>query len=410
MPIFTILFLFLLFIVPNSASAQTVLINEFQIESSAQSVELLNVADSTQDISGWYLDDSGGTTFFTIPVDTFILPRSCAVFSGDFNLNKSSPDAIRLFSKDAPPTSQSAVLIDLFSYTRSPGQNLVYLRIPDGEANWSTAEATLGLWNGSKESCVKTITPTPTFIPTAGPVPPVPTATPLVLSPTIFDETYYKVYLSEAMVYPDKENEWVELYNDSSDEVTLQNWYLDDQEEEGSGPKTFSLSLPAKGYAVVELTNPMFNNNKDSVRLLNPEKKLIDSFEYSQTRKDTSFGKNQNSDEFCPQTPSKGYPNNSCLSATTPQPTSQKLQLSNSQTYTPSITKAGRTVSIIRKTNAPLSQKLPQPTPEVLGESQSNKSSFERIRALSFFSTTVSVYSFLSVLFKLWKTTLPTLM
>jgi len=44
-----------------------------------QSVELYNTASSSADISSWYIDDAGGTTYFTIPPYTIIPPLSCMV-------------------------------------------------------------------------------------------------------------------------------------------------------------------------------------------------------------------------------------------------------------------------------------------------------------------------------------------
>src|SRR3989339_835225 len=130
-----ILFLFLI-IRPIHGEAK-ILINEFLIDPQPQQVELINIGSDSADVSGWYLDDSGGTAYYTIPQSSVIYPNSCLVFSGDFNLNKTSADSLRLFNNLFSPTSSSPQLIDSFSYKSSSGSGISYLRIPDGENLWS---------------------------------------------------------------------------------------------------------------------------------------------------------------------------------------------------------------------------------------------------------------------------------
>ena len=54
-----------LFLVPSVFA--DVRINEFLIEPEPQTIELINTGSESADISGWYIDDSAGTTYFTIP-------------------------------------------------------------------------------------------------------------------------------------------------------------------------------------------------------------------------------------------------------------------------------------------------------------------------------------------------------
>src|SRR3990167_2983604 len=90
------LFIFLLFIQCALSSEKQIVINEFSIEPE-QKIELWNNSSTPIDVSNWYLDDSGGTTYFTIPLSTVLYPNSCVMFSDNFNLNKSSADTVRLF-------------------------------------------------------------------------------------------------------------------------------------------------------------------------------------------------------------------------------------------------------------------------------------------------------------------------
>ena len=87
--------IFLISLTPQAfaVTSPEVVINEFAIEPE-QTVELLNTSNEIIDISGWYIDDNGGTTFVTVPPDTFIYPQACIVMQKNFNLNKSSADSI----------------------------------------------------------------------------------------------------------------------------------------------------------------------------------------------------------------------------------------------------------------------------------------------------------------------------
>ena len=288
-------------------------INEFLVDPT-QEIEIINTGSDSADISNWYLDDSGGASYFTISGNTIIYPNSCLVFTSDFNLNKSSADAVRFFNNTAAPTSSSAILIDSFSYKSSPGTGISYQRLPDGSDNWASASATLGSFNASKTNCIITPTPTPTPQPE--------------VSESSTTTSYDSIFISEVMVNPEAgEKEWVEFYNGNGFNVSLVNWYLDDIENAGSSPKLFSLDIPAASYAVFDLPSSMFNNDGDSVRLIDSTRSVKDSFEYMGSEKSKTYGRiSFSSDNFCLQEASKGMANTDCLvpnsssSASTPTP------------------------------------------------------------------------------------------
>lgn len=328
-------------------------INEFSIEPN-QVVELVNISSESADISRWYIDDNGGTTYFTIPQNTVLYPNACYLFSSDFNLNKSSADSVRLFDNSAPPTSSSAKLVDSFSYKNSPGSNLSFFRSPDGNDRWATGPATLGLSNTTEISCIVEPKATPTPTPTSAPSPittptatPQPTPTGIPFTPTLTQSPSStpgvagmstpgvdNVYLSEVMVNPETGgNEWVELYNGNDFDVNLQDWYIDDAEGAGSSPKKVTISMQPYSYAVVDLTSSMFNNDADQVRLLDETKSPKDGFEYSHSQKGTSWGRiDFAEDTFCQQTPTKNGQNGPCIDqpTSTPAPTSQDAQRNSS--------------------------------------------------------------------------------
>jgi len=300
-----------------------ILINEFVIEP-AQSVEILNNGETSVDISNWYIDDSGGSTYYTIPENTIIYPNSCIIFSSNFYLNKSSSDTIYLFDNTSTPLLSSAVIIDSYSYALSPGEGKSYMRVPDGENIWETGIETLGKFNTTNMSCIVLPTNTPTLIPTPEVSPIALTLTPI---PTDIQIDYENIYVSEVMVNPEKGNyEWVEIYNNNDFYVYLNNWYIDDEENQGSSPRIFSLNIPAKSYKVFELTSSIFNNSGDSIRLLNLNRAEKDSIYYSKSISGKTIGKiSIYENETCMQEPSKERENNSCMEnnklENTPTPT-----------------------------------------------------------------------------------------
>ncbi len=304
---------------PNPCFAQSkILINEFLIDPQPQSVEIFNSGTESADISDWIIDDSGGTTFYTIPKNNIIFPNQCIVFSADFNLNKTSADAVKLIN-------DSQQLIDSFSYKSSSGSGISYFRFPDGSDTWTTGSASLGFNNQTNISCLMTpspiptltITPTPmpTIVPTVGSEDPTPTET---QTSTPIPQSYENIYIFEIMVNPPiGEKEWVEIYNDNDFPVSLNNWYIDDLENAGSSPKIFSLEISGKSYGVFNLTSSMFNNDGDSIRLLDFNKNLKDDFEYLKTEQGKTLGRTSlDSDDFCLQEPSKNLVNNPCINPT----------------------------------------------------------------------------------------------
>lgn len=345
-------FVFLVLFV-GSTHAQ-IRINEFLIDPS-QKIELFNSGLSPFDISGWFLDDSGGTTYFTVPQNTVLAPNSCTVFEADFNLNKTTADTVRLFSSTAPPPSTQSALIDFFSYKASSGSGTSFKRLPDGEGPWGTGPADLGFYNNTTLSCVAsplpTLSPSPTHVPTTTPA-----------------KTYDNIYISEIMINPDDGVEWVELYNDNDADIDLIKWYIDDQEDGGSAPKVFSLFLPARSYSVYNLSSSIFNNGGDSVRLLDPYATVKDSVSYATSEKSMSLGKILLTlPDLCLQIPSKGAENNACSSAQ-PEPSA-----------TPTIPLSD---SILR---SPLTYESPPPqvTPSVQIFSDTTRASKEAVAGIS---------------------------
>ncbi len=87
---------------------------------------------------------------------------------------------------------------------------------------------------------------------------------------------------------PDKEEEWIELYNPTNRKIDLGNLLLDD-EEGGSKPYLIPTGtiIGPYGYLVVKITDSKItlNNNGDSVRLLRPDFSVAEEVRYEKSPK-----------------------------------------------------------------------------------------------------------------------------
>ena len=410
-----VFFYFYLTFVKLTFAQSKILINEFLVDPQPQSVEIFNSGTESADISDWIIDDSGGTTFYTIPKNNIIFPNQCLVFSADFNLNKTSADMVRLIDS-------SQLLIDYFSYKSSSGSGISFYRFPDNSNYWTTGSANLGFYNQTNNSCLMTPSPTPTLTPTptiaptiTGSEDPTPTGIPICtgqacLTPTVtpIPQSYDNIYISEVMVNPvTGEKEWLEIYNNNDFSVSLNNWYIDDLENAGSSPKVFSLEINANSYGVFNLTSSMFNNDGDSVRLLDFNKNLKDDFEYSKTEQEKTLGRiSLESDDFCLQEPSYNFANNPCINPTpTITPTTNIIQTKISSIIKSTPTNKPVPINQLIDTKKMIAPVKTKNSEMVLGASDKliinypNNKPF--INLLTILSASYSLLTIISILFKM---------
>ena len=85
------------------------------------------------------------------------------------------------------------------------------------------------------------------------------------------------VMLNELMVHPQSDNDWIELYNSSSNTIDLTNWTLVDST---STIKTLSGSISANGFIAFDVTNRL-NNGGDSIYLKDASGNTIDNYSYN---------------------------------------------------------------------------------------------------------------------------------
>jgi len=389
-------------LIPSAYAHATpnVVINEFSIEPE-QTIELLNISAEMIDVSGWHIDDNGGTTYITIPEDSRISPHSCIVIQKNFNLNKSSPDTVRLFDNTAPPTDSSSILIDFYDYEKSPGNGNSLQRNPDGTDIWEAAPSSFGFFNDTNEPCHN--------LPTGIPTPSIP--------PTLPPSPFKNIFISEAMVAPDSgQSEWVELFNDNDFQVDLSGWYIDDIKDAGASPKMISLSIDPYQYGVFELSTALFNNSGDSVRLLNSNGDEQDTFSYAYSEKGRSWGwRTLKSTLFCTQYPSKGVQNSDCspeeTDSTTEEPffsTNTKSAISPSDKPTPAIVtltpyriRHYTSYGIPIKTTLPPNNPIPGHDPDVLGSTSIDELPYQNTVDLSPLAIGYSLLSIGSLISKM---------
>ncbi|PIV08910.1 hypothetical protein COW57_01440 [Candidatus Roizmanbacteria bacterium CG17_big_fil_post_rev_8_21_14_2_50_39_7] len=321
-----LLILLLFFINPFFCNASLVLNEIYPAASSGESewVELYNDGYQSIDISQYQLLDEGdrkiNISTGSAPPFGFILATSVGVLNND-------KDTVKL-------KNNLGETIDIATYSGnfSSSKTLTYAKCPNGGTNWFILD--MPTKNSSNEFACQTLTPTPTY-PTETPSPSTeqrslfPTITlPQPTSDSIPEVNYQNILISEVYPYPQSnEHEWIEFYNDNDIQVDLVHWYIDDAENTGSAPKSFSLKIDPYTYAVVDLSSSLFNNSGDVARLLDSNKNEKDSMEYGKITQGNSIGRiSFEEDSYCEQEPSKNTANSSCLSEPTQTVSSQSTQ------------------------------------------------------------------------------------
>ncbi len=129
---------------------------------------------------------------------------------------------------------------------------------------------------------------------------------------TVFNNSFR---LSEFLPWTekdDKNNEWIEIYNQSEDAQFLDGWQLSD-----SGTKSKPFVFPKKtliapkSYLVVShsVTNIALNNNGDTLKLLFPNGSLVQEIKYAKAKKGFSAAMDEDNNFFWTALKTPGGPN-----------------------------------------------------------------------------------------------------
>lgn len=265
-------------------------------------VEIFNDEDKTIDLGSFALSDSKNTllTFETNSAS----PSGYILVTGNNILNNSGDT---VFLKNS-----LGEIVDSVTYDISFSSDKSYSRCNDSWIQTSTITKR----DSNAASCI---------LPTATNIPNTPAVTSVTTVTNV--QSYDRIYISEVMVNPEDENEWIELYNDNDFDVSIKNWFIDDAENAGSSPKPLTIDIAAKSYSIYEIASSMFNNDTDAVRLLNENKITADAFSYYSSVNGLSIGKiNPFQSSICITNPTKGYANGICVeiqptNTPTPSPT-----------------------------------------------------------------------------------------
>lgn len=313
------------FLMNVSSTFAAVRINEiYPAAASGESewVELYNDGDQAIDISGYVVTDLIGTKLSL--QNSSLGPFGYGLATSNNVLNNSGPETVNV--KD-----NNNNLIDSVRYLGTFTSEKTYVRCPDGKGDWFI----LGLKTKQDSNYQACLALSPTSIQPTNTTSP-PTQTQSTSVPTI-PTTYSNIYLSEAYVFPQgDDHEWIELYNGNDYALTLTDWYIDDVDGSGASPRIFTLSLSPKSYGVFDLGSSVFNNDGDTVRLLDAQKNQKDSFSYSGGQADYSIGRVAvEGGSVCLQKPTRGGQNSSCISPTTAVTTSKSTTSPTTQSSSP---------------------------------------------------------------------------
>ncbi|MBD3280704.1 hypothetical protein GF389_04230 [Candidatus Dojkabacteria bacterium] len=202
-------------------------------------LEIYNYSSELINLSEWVLKDTSSRQF--VFEDVTVSPKEFIVIYPNFALNQSNEE-ISLYDINGN-------LVDSFFYETS-SEDLSWARVPDGIGDWLSDQF-----------------PTPGF-----------SNAPVVI------EYPDNIFITE--IYPtpgEDEQEWLELFNNSEEEIDLDDWIIEDLS------KSISLSeitIQPYEYLVLseEISAITLNNSGDTIRLLNPNEELVHEFIYESTK------------------------------------------------------------------------------------------------------------------------------
>ncbi len=355
-------------------------------------VEVYNADEVAVELSGWRIGDNGGEdvipAFVLGPGEYLVIAATLAGFREnhpDFagylvtlenpigNGLANTGDVVRLMAPDG-------TVVDAMSYGNNtqgfdppcpgvgPGQSLA--RVPserdtDTREDWAAQAVPNPGGPGERPTPTPTATVTATATATFAPTPTATTAPTPTATMTATPGEPPAVRLNEVLPRPDAidwdgdgqvnaYDEWIELYNLGPDAVDLGGWMLDDILNAGSRPYIFPAGtvLEPGGFLVRyrSTTGVALNQDADSVNLIAPDGRLVDSFSYSNPRRDVSYSRTVDGTGDWTDTypPSPGRPNLPGPATPTPTPT---------VTRTPTLTRTPT------PTRTPSPTRTPTPTP-----------------------------------------------
>ena len=280
-------------------------------------IEIYNNDDIKVDLSGWFLEDKvGSIKKFIIPDDTEISIGGYKVFYSDetkITLNNSGDGVVLKDNEnniiDKTPISnsvqeeQSYILDEYGGWTLTlkptPGRKNI-IKVEKNDTNKEQK-------NSNQENDTNKETELNLPSESYGDVQDNSTQEYGASGEDNYDYSD-RIVISE--VYPNpfgRDNregnyEWVELYNNSNEDVNLKSWRIDDILKKGSRAYIIKEDriIQARGFAVFEnvQTKIVFNNSGDEVNVLWPDGEVVDSLRYDSADEGVSYNWTPNSWEW----------------------------------------------------------------------------------------------------------------
>lgn len=214
-------------IVPTQAQ---IVINEVMSQplTNTDWIELYNLGPEPLDLQGWKIDDQleGGGAVQTIQHSAIISPNSFLVIPVGTLLN-AELDSVHLITNQG-------VITDSLEYISSlSGRS--WSRFPDGIGEWQAA---------SRSTPASSNRQNPSLEPN-------------------------QLLINEVLAWPSAGEEFVEVYNASSNAIDLSGWWLDDQANAGGSPIRIAddTLIEPRSWHTIYSSN-LLNDNGDLVRLL----------------------------------------------------------------------------------------------------------------------------------------------
>ena len=116
-------------------------------------------------------------------------------------------------------------------------------------------------------------------------------------------KTYPQLSLSEILPNPsgdENTDEFIEIYNPHDRSINLEGWTLKDASTSGSYTFMNTLSIEPHTYFVIYRSDFSFalNNGDETVSLIAPNEKVMDTLTYKSSAEDVSYNHNQDTDEW----------------------------------------------------------------------------------------------------------------